>query len=134
MNQTPLSHDITTTIQQALLQRRDRRDPARLVQQSDALLATRARGGGTPPTTAGFLRRYHTPLQQAVCRGRQPRMTPASVADELTHLTQAVLLTIGTTEGISIEAAVGLALVLYTRGIAQFCAVPTRRTSTTQLA
>jgi hypothetical protein len=35
------------------------------------------------------------------------------------------MLTIGSTEGVSIEAAVGLALVLYKRGVIPFCALPT---------
>jgi hypothetical protein len=73
-------------------------------------------------------------LLQEVCRGTQPRTTAATVADELNDLTRAVILTVGTTEGISIEAAVGLALVLYKRGVARFCAVPTRRASTVYLA
>ncbi len=130
MDQTDIWRDITTSVQRALQEQLDRLNEAGLVRHSDALLATLPRGGGSPPTTAGFLGRYHTPLHQEVCRGNQPRATAATVADELHELTRAVLVTVGTREGISIDTAVGLALVLYTRGVAPFCARPTLRTST----
>ncbi len=130
MDQTDIWRDITTSVQRALQERLDRINEAGLVRHSDALLATLPRGG-SPPTTAGLLRHYHTPLHQEVCRGNQPRATAATVADELRDLTRAVLVTVGAREGISIEAAVGLALVLYKRGVAPFCARPTLRTRTT---
>jgi hypothetical protein len=129
MDQTDLWRDITTSVQRALQARLDRRDPASLMRYSDALLATLPGVSGLPPTTAGLLRRYHTPLHQELCRGTQPRAMAAPIADELRDLTRAVLVTIGTTEGVSIEAAVGLALVLYTRGVAPFCALPILRTA-----
>jgi len=130
MDQTEIWRDITTSVQRALHERLDRLDEAGLVQHSDALLATLPSVSGFQPTTAAFLRRYHTQLHQEVCRGNQPRAMAAPVADELCDLTRAVLLTVGITEGVSIEAAVGLALVLYKRGVAPFCAQPTLRTST----
>ncbi len=131
MDQTNLGHGITTAVRHALAARRDRLDPAHLVAHSDALLATLARVRGAPPaTTAAFLQRYDTLLHQELCRGMQPRTTPATVEAELWDLTQAVFLTIGLTEGLSIDAAVSLALVLYARGVAPFCATPTLRPRT----
>ncbi len=47
----------------------------------------------------------------------------ATDAGQLHDLTRAVLVT-GAAEGMSIEAGVGIALVLHTRGLAQFCALP----------
>ncbi len=134
MNQTPLWYDITNTVQQALLQRLDHLIEAGLVRHSDALLAQLAGlRGSQQPTTRILLRRYDTPLHQELCRGQHPRVSGASVTEELCDLTRAVLITVGATEGVSIEAAVGLALILYTRGVAQFCALPARRTSIAQL-
>ena len=80
-------------------------------------------------TTAAVLGRYHLRLRQELCRGNQPRVTGATVEDELRELTRAVLVTAGAREGVSVEAAVGLALVLYNRGVAPFCALPAPRTS-----
>ena len=135
MEQTDLWQDITTTVQRALAARLDQLTEADLVRHSDALLAQLAGLRGSQQLTTRVLRRrYHTPLHHELCHGQHPRTADASITDELCDLTRAVLVTVGTTEGISIEAAVGLALVLYTRGIAQFWAVPARRTSTAQLA
>lgn len=126
MYQTQLWHDITISVRRALEQRLDLLSDARLVQRSDALLATMpSLGGSQPTTTAGLLQRYDTPLHQAVCWDNQPRLTSATVADELRDLTRAMILTLGPTEGVSIDAAVALALVLYTRGVAPFCALAT---------
>jgi hypothetical protein len=132
MKQTTMQRDITTAVQRALLERRDLHATAGLVRQSDALLATLPSvRGSQQPTTAGFLWRYHTPLHQELCHGTQPHAPATTVEDELQDLTRAVLVTVGTSEALSIDAAVGLALVLYTRGLAPFCAVPTRGSSTT---
>ena len=131
MNQTTIWHDITTTVQRALDARLDRLTEAGLVHHSDALLAQLAGlRGAQQLTTRVLLQRYATPLHHELCRGTQPRITAAPVAGELSHLTRAVILTIGITEGISIDAAVGLALVLYKRGVAPFCARPALRTHT----
>jgi hypothetical protein len=127
MYQTQLWNDITTAVRHALDERLDLLSDARLVQHSDALLATMpSLSGSQPTTTAGLLRRYDTSLHQAVCWDKQPRLTSATVADELRDLTRAVILTLGSTEGVSIDAAVALALVLYARGIAPFCALPVK--------
>ncbi len=131
MNQTTIWHDITTTVQRALDARLDQRTEAGLVRHSDALLAQLAGLRGSQQlTTRVLLRRYATPLHHELCRGPHPRDQGASITDALCELTRAVLVTVGATEGVSIEAAVGLALVLHTRGIAPFCAMPTQHTST----
>lgn len=125
MYQTELWHDITISVQRALDEHRDQLSETRLVQDSDALLANMPSVGGFGlTTTAGLLRRYDRPLHQVVCRDRQPRLVSATVADELRNLTRAMILTLGPTEGVSVDAAVALALVLYSRGVAPFCALP----------
>lgn len=124
MNQTELGHDITIAITRALDARRDQLTEARLVQHSDALLARLPSiVGAAPTTTAGLLRRYATPLHQVLCWDDLPSQTSATLADELRDITRAVILTTGPTEGMSIDAAVSLALVMYRRGIARFCAL-----------
>jgi hypothetical protein len=131
MNHPTIGHAITTAVRVALAARRDRLDVAHLVVQSDALLATLARGHGAPvATTAALLGRYDTRLHQELCQGTPPRMTPATAEAELWELTRAVFLTIGLTEGVSMDVAVSLALVLYARGVAPFCATPTLRPRT----
>ena len=131
MAQTDLWRDITTTVQRALDARLDQLTEAGLVRHSDALLAQLAGlRGAQQLTTRVLLRRYHTPLHHELCHGQHPRTAGARITDELCELTRAMLVTVGATEGVSIEAAVGLALVLHTRGIAPFCAVPARPTST----
>ena len=131
MEQTDIGRDITTTVQRALDARLDRLSEAALVHHSDALLAQLAGlRGAQQLTTRVLLQRYATPLHHELCRGTQPRIRAAPVAGELSHLTRAVILTIGITEGISIDAAVGLALVLYKRGVVPFCARPALRTHT----
>lgn len=125
MYQTDIWHDITISVQHALDEQLDQLPEAHLVQRSDALLATMpSLSGSSLTTTASLLRRYDTPLHQAVCRDTQPRLTSATVAEELRDVTRAVILTLGPNEGVSIDAAVSLALVLYSRGIAPFCARP----------
>ncbi len=133
MEQTDIGRDITTAVQRALAARLDQLGEAGLVRHSDALLAQRAGLRGSQQlTTRVLLRRYDTPLHQELCRGQHPRAAGARVTDELCELTRAVLGTVGATEGVSIEAAVGRALVLYKRGIGLFCAVPVQPTSTAQ--
>jgi hypothetical protein len=69
-----------------------------------------------------FLQRYHTRLQKELCRAQQPRSVAPTLGDDLRELTRAMLVTVGIGEGISVEAVVGMALVLYKRGIVPFCA------------
>ena len=132
MDQTDIWRDITTSVQQALDVRLDLLSEASLVQRSDALLTRLPRiTGSQTATTAVFLGRYHTVLHQELCRAQQPRSLAATVEDELRELTRAVLVTVGIGEGVSVEAAVGLALVLFKRGVVPFCAhQPILRVST----
>ena len=123
MDQTDIWRDITTSVNQALEVRLELLNEVSLVQRSDALLA-RLPGvtGARVATTALLLRRYHTGLHRELCRVRQPRTRPATVEDALRELTRAVLVTVGIGEGVSVEAAVAMALVLNKRGIVPFCA------------
>ncbi|HEY0605635.1 MAG TPA: hypothetical protein VGD58_22115 [Herpetosiphonaceae bacterium] len=126
MNQPTTWQDIATAVHRALGEHLDVISEDSLMQRSDRLLAQMPRHSGSRTiSTALFLRRYHTALHQELCQGTQPRTTSATVEDELRDLTRAVMLTIGSTEGVSVEAAVGLALVVYKRGVISFCALPT---------
>ena len=131
MYQPDIWRDITTSVQQALDGRLDLLSEASLVHRSDVLLASLPSvSGAQPPTTAVFLRRYHTRLQQELCRGDQPRTGARTLEDDLRELTRAMVVTVGVGEGVSVEVAVGVALVLYKRGIVPFCALPSQHTST----
>ncbi len=123
MYQTEIRQDITTSVDRAMRARLDLLNEAATMGRSDALLATLPGvGGSRPATTAMLLRRYHTSLHRELCQANQPRVAAAPVEDELRELTRAILVTVGVREGISIEAAVGMALVLHKRGVAPFCA------------
>jgi hypothetical protein len=125
MYQSDLTRDITTAVQRALRQHFDARPAVDGLQYSDELLRVLPAMRGAPPaTTAMLLQRYQAPLQQALCRNHRPRQQGASIADQLDDLTRAVLMAVGTTEGLSIESAVGMALVLHRRGLASLCALP----------
>ena len=131
MYQPDIWRDITTSVRQALEGRLDLLSGASLVHRSDVLLARLPSvSGSQPATTAVFLRRYHTRLQKELCRGDQPRTVTATLEDDLRELTRAMLVTVGVGEGVSVEAAVGMALVLYKHGIVPFCALPIRHTNT----
>ena len=131
MYQTDIWRAITTSVQQALAGCLDLLDAATLARRSDALLA-RLPGvsGSQPATMAVFLRRYHTRLQKELCRADRPGTGAATIEDDLRALTRAMLVTVGSGEGVSVEVAVGMALVLCTRGIALFCALPMSPTHT----
>ena len=128
MNQTTIWQDITSSVHRAIQERLDLLPEQGLVERSDSLLARLPSTGGSQPISTGlFLRRYHARLHLQVCEGTHPRASSGTVEDELRDLTRAVMLTVGVTEGVSVEAAVGLALVLYKRGIIPFCALPAPR-------
>ena len=125
MYQPGIRQDITSSVEQALHERLDVLNEAAMVRRSDALLATLPSVGGSQlATTPMLLRRYHTRLHHELCLGSQRRVAATTVQDELHDLTRAVLVTIGVGEGVSIEAAVGMARVLYKHGVAPFCALP----------
>ncbi len=131
MYQTNLWQEITTSVHQILDVRLDLLSEGSLVQRSDALLATLPGVSGAQSlTTAMLLGRYHVRLQKELCRAAQPRVVGASIEDDLHELTRAILVTVGIGEGVSVEAAAGMALVLYRRGIVSFCALPILRPTT----
>lgn len=124
MDHTRIWHDITTSIQYALQERLVGLPEERLIARSDALLVMLPGVSGAQAlTTATFLQHYDTALVHELCRGTRPYALAATDAGQLHDLTRAVLVS-GVAEGISVEAAVGIALVLHTRGLTQFCAVP----------
>ncbi len=124
MDHTQLWQDITASIQYALQPGIDHLTEERLIARSDAFLAMLPGVSGAQQlTTVAFLRHYHTTLHYELCRGARPYSSAATVAGQLHDLTRAVLVT-GAAEGLSIEAAVAIALVLHTRGLAHFCALP----------
>ncbi len=124
MNHTRIWHDISTSVQYALQERLPGLVEERLIARSDALLLMLPGVAGVEQlTTASFLRHYDTALYHELCRGTQLSSSATSVAGQLHDLTRAVLVA-GAAEGLSSEAAVAIALVLHTRGLAQFCAVP----------
>src|SRR4051794_24708224 len=131
MYQTDLLHQITTSVHRAIDVRLDLLDEGSLMQRSDALLAgLPGVTGAQVVTTAALLGRYHASLHKELCQVDQPRAIAATVEDDLRELTRAVLVTVGIREGVSIEAAVGMALVLYKRGVVSFCALPILRPAT----
>jgi hypothetical protein len=124
MDHSRIWHDITASVEYVLRPGLDRLTEERLIARSDALLAMLPGVGGAQLiTTTGFLRRYDTTLHHELCHGTRPYSSAATAAEQLHDLTRAVLVT-GAAEGMSIEAAVGVALVLHKRGIVQFCAQP----------
>lgn len=124
MYQTDIVQDINTSVHHALMQHLDQLDESDLVQYSNALLATLPSVHRSQVvTTAGLLRRYDTPLHVALCSNQQPRSMSVTVADNLRDLARAVILTLGPTEGLSTDAAVGVALVLYKRSVTAYCAL-----------
>jgi hypothetical protein len=117
--------DINTGVHDAISQGLDHLDEGDLINRSDAALSNLPVVGGQQPTTALLLRRYQTQLQSELCVGGRPRSSFDDVVDEVRELTRAVVVTLDTSEGISIENAVLMALILRRRGLASFCAQPT---------
>ncbi len=95
-----------------------------LTERADDLLSRMPTVGGTQPTAGLLLRRYRGALQKELCAGRQPRPLPPVVEDELRELTRAVIVTIESHEGFSVDISVLLALVIRSGGLAEFCAIP----------
>ena len=117
--------DINDAVRAAIYDNLHLLDEDDLVERSDALLAALPVVGKEQPTTMTLLRRYQGRLQQELCVGDKPRVAHFTmVQDEIVEITRAVMVTIEGTEGISIESAVHLALVIRARGLASFCASP----------
>ncbi len=115
--------DIDDAIDVALEERLHLQSQSDLVARSDALLARLPQMSNRRITTAQLLRRYQAELQQELCQDRRPRMRFSTLEDELRELTRAVVATIVSDSGISIENAVFLALVLRAQGLQKFCAL-----------
>jgi len=94
-----------------------------LVDRSDAVLDNLPTVADEQATTGLLLRRYRRELHSELCSGSRARTTYGSLEEELTDLTRAVVVTIEWGEGISLESAVLLALVLRAQGIDRFCAL-----------
>ncbi|HEX6291794.1 MAG TPA: hypothetical protein VFZ66_21590 [Herpetosiphonaceae bacterium] len=124
MHHSEIWQDINAAVHQAVRDRLFQLDENDLIERSDALLENVPVVGGAQPSTALLLRRYHTQLHQELCVGSQPRATFGSIEDELRELTRAVMVTVDADEGISVESAVLLALILQKRGLTNFCARP----------
>jgi hypothetical protein len=129
MHHTQIVEDINTAVHHALVGRLYELDEMDLISRSDASLMNLPIVGGTQPTTALLLRRYHTQLHSELCLGHQPRIRVETLEDELRELTRAVVVTMGGAEGMSVDAAALIALVMQKRGLAKFCTLPS--TSTT---
>jgi hypothetical protein len=115
--------DIDDAIDVALEERLHLQSQSDLVARSDALLARLPQMSNRRTTTAQLLRRYQAELQQELCQDHRPRMQFSTLEDELRELTRAVVATIVSDSGISIENAVLLALVLRAQGLQKFCAL-----------
>lgn len=124
MPYSQIVQDINTAVHYALAARLHLLDETNLIERADSLLATMPVVEGAQPTTASLLRRYHSRLQAELCQGRQPRARFDTVEGELRELTRGVMATMGADEGISVETAAVIGLVLHVRGITKFCALP----------
>jgi hypothetical protein len=129
MDRTAIWQDINDAVDQALDERLHLLDLTDLVRRSDALVARLPRMSNMPTTTVGLLRRYHSQLQQELCQGNRPRMHFEHLEDQLRELTRAIVATITADNGLPIENAVLLALILHSRGIDSLCATPAPTTN-----
>lgn len=124
MQHSEIWRDINTSVHRAIVEGLHREDETDLAERSDELLTGLPVVGGAQPTTALLLRRYHTQLHHELCQGSRPVTSAATVEDELREITRAVVATMGGEEGLPIDGAVLIALVLYKRGLPNFCAMP----------
>lgn len=124
MHHTQIVEDINTAVHRALVEGLHELDEMDLISRSDSSLMNLPIVGGAQPTTALLLRRYHTQLHSELCLAHQPRIRVETVEDELRELTRAVVVTMGGSEGMSVEGAALIALVMQKRGLAKFCAMP----------
>ena len=124
MHHMQIVEDINNAVHRALTENLHELDEMDLISSSDASLMNLPIVGGSQPTTALLLRRYHTQLHSELCQGHQPRIRVETVEDELRELTRAVVVTMGGAEGMSIEGAVLIALVIQKRGLTTFCNLP----------
>ena len=124
MHHLEIWQTINPAVHAALLDGLHRLREHELLRRADELLLRMPTVGGTQPTAALLLRRYHGALQKELCDGREPRPLPEVVEDEVRELTRAVLVAADLNEGFSVEAAVLLALAIRAGGVANLCATP----------
>ncbi|WP_026369544.1 hypothetical protein [Kallotenue papyrolyticum] len=120
----PLLEELDAAVERAIDERWHLLSEAELVRRGDALLRSLPALDEPPPTIALLLRRYGAALRQQICPGLRLRFQSAPLEASLRELTSAVLLTMGRAEALSLEAALLIALVLWRRGLEQFCASP----------
>lgn len=121
MHHSPIWEDINLAVHHAINDRLHLLDEGDLIERSDAILATVPIVGGQQPTTALLLRRYESDLRQELCVEGHPRSTFETLEDQLRELTRAVMVAIDSAEGISVDSAVLLALVVRLRGVEPLC-------------
>jgi predicted nucleic acid-binding protein len=124
MRQSQIWQDINAVVDDAIEQQWYKLDEAELVRRSDDLLRLLPTVGDEQIITAQLLLEHQAGLQRELCNGPQPRATFETLDEQLREFTRAVLVTFSTTEGISLENAALIALVLHKRGLAAFCAQP----------
>lgn len=124
MHHSQIVEDINTAVHHAIRDDLHLLDEAALTARSDAMLQSLPIMGGQQPTTTALLRHYHSELHAELCVNHQPRIAAASVEDELRELTRAVVVAMGGDEGLPIDSAALVGLVLYAQGLVKFCALP----------
>ena len=123
MSRPQIWQDIADAVRRAIDDNLATLDEDDLVERSDAVLDNLPAVADEQTTTGLLLRRYRRELHGELCSGPRARTTYGSLAEELTDLTRAVVLSIQWNEGISTESAVLLALVLRAQGLDRFCAL-----------
>lgn len=124
MHHSQIVQDINDAVHQALADNLYQLDEGELTKRADELLERLPVVGETQPTTEQLLRRYHVQLHAELCQNHQPRVRAETVEDEVRELTRAVIVTMGSGEALSVETAATIGLVLYKRGLAAFCTLP----------
>lgn len=116
---------LNDAVHNALLNRQHELREDELRSQANALLATMpSLGNNTSASVDQLLHRYHGTLHKELCNGLEPVAQPEVIEDELRMITRAVVVAIETQEGISMESAVLLALIIRAHGLDKLCALP----------
>jgi hypothetical protein len=124
MHHSPIMQDVDAVVERAILDQLHLLSEVEITRRSDGLLRNLPMMDGPAPTTALLLRRYRVPLHAELCDGNRPRLRADDAGEQLRELTRAVLVTIGAREGVPVEAAMLIGLLLLKRGVATFCAQP----------
>ena len=124
MHHLEIWRTINDAVHAALLDGAHTLSERELLRRMDGLLTRMPIVGGTQPTAALLLRRYHAALQKELCIGRESRPLPEIIEDEVRELTRAVMVTVDLSEGFSVEAAVLLALAIRAGGVERLCEAP----------